>query len=67
MRRPKLTDKVKQGLWMIVARSATVMSAELDGGGWDKEERQAVLAAARYAEAYWKGSTQCHSEAEEDE
>lgn len=67
MRRPKLTDKVKRGLWMIVARSATVMSAELEGGGWDKEDRQAVLAAARYAEAYWKGATPRHGEDEEDE
>jgi hypothetical protein len=67
MRRPKLTPKVKQGLWMIVARSATVMSAELDGGGWDKEERQAVLAAVRYAEAYWKGATLGNIGTEEDE
>jgi hypothetical protein len=67
MRRPKLTPKVKQGLWMIVARSATVMSAEAGPEGWDKEERQAVLAAARYAEAYWKGIAPGNSGSEEDE
>lgn len=67
MRRPRLTDKVKQGLWMIVARSATVWSAEQTAQGWDKQEREAVLAAARYAEAYWKGATPRHGEDEEDE
>jgi hypothetical protein len=50
--KPRLTDKVKHGLWLIVARSATVMEAE--AGGMDKEEREAVLAASRYADAHWK-------------
>lgn len=50
--KPRLTDKVKHGLWLIVARSATVMDAEC--GGLDREERDAVLAASRYAEAHWK-------------
>ena len=50
--KPRLTDKVKRGLWMIVARSATVMDAE--AGGLDREERDAVLAASRYAEAHWR-------------
>jgi|LakMenE18May11ns_1017448.scaffolds.fasta_scaffold8086068_2 hypothetical protein len=50
--KPRLTDKVKHGLWLIVARSATVMEAE--AGGLDKEEREAVLAASRYADAHWK-------------
>lgn len=50
--KPRLTDKVKWGLWMIVARSATVMDAE--GGGLDRDERDAVLAASRYAEAHWR-------------
>lgn len=67
MRRPRLTDKVKRGLWMIVARSATVWSAEQTEQGWDRDERAAVLAAARYAEAYWKEVTPRHSGAEEDE
>jgi hypothetical protein len=43
---------VKHGLWLIVARSATVMQAE--EGGLDREEREAVLAASRYAEAHWR-------------
>ena len=50
--KPRLTDKVKRGLWMIVARSATVMEAE--AGGMERGEREAVLAASRYAEAHWK-------------
>lgn len=67
MRRPRLTDRVKRGLWMIVKRSATVMDAEAGPQGWDREERDAVLAAARYAEAYWKGATPRHGDEEEDE
>ena len=67
MRRPRLTDKVKRGLWLIVARSATVWSAEQTAQGWDRKEHEAVLAAARYAEAYWKGATPRHGDLEEDE
>lgn len=52
--KPRLTDKVKHGLWLIVARSATLWSAEQTDKGWDKDERLAVLAAGRYAEAHWK-------------
>lgn len=52
-RRPKLTDKVKHGLWLIVARSPTLFSAENGGPGMDREERECILAAGRYAEAYW--------------
>jgi hypothetical protein len=43
---------VRHGLWLIVARSATVMQAE--AGGLDKEERESVLAASRYADAHWR-------------
>jgi hypothetical protein len=50
--KPKLTDKVRRGLWLIVARSATVFEAE-EGGMDDRQERDAVLAAAKYAEAHW--------------
>jgi hypothetical protein len=52
--KPKLTDKVKRGLWMIVARSATVFDAENGGLDLDRDEKEAVLAAARYAESHWK-------------
>lgn len=52
--KPRLTDKVKHGLWLIVARSATLYSATDGGPGMDKEEREAVLAAGRYAEAHWR-------------
>lgn len=52
--KPRLTDKVRHGLWLIVARSATLWSAEQTDSGWDKADREAVLAAGRYAEAHWK-------------
>lgn len=52
--KPRLTDKVKQGLWLIVARSATLWSAENGGPGMEKEEREQILAAGRYADAHWK-------------
>ena len=53
MAKPRLTNKVKEGLWLIVAQSATVMEAELGGIGMHKDDRDAVLAASRYAEAHW--------------
>lgn len=65
-RRPKLTDKVKRGLWLIVSRSATLWSAEQTDKGWDKQERDAVLAAGRYAEAYWAVSTSGKDEQEDE-
>jgi hypothetical protein len=67
MRRPRLTDKVKDGLWMIVKRSATVMSAEAGPEGWDRQDREAVLAAVRYAEAHWGQRLTGMGRAEEDE
>lgn len=51
--KPRFTDKVRRGLWLIVARSATVMEAEAGGDFMDKDERECVLAASRYAEAHW--------------
>lgn len=54
MGKPRLTDKVKRGLWLIVARSATVWSAEQTDKGWDRDERDMVLAAAKYAESHWR-------------
>jgi len=52
--KPKLTKSVRTGLWLIVARSATVMDAESPDGGMDKKDMEMVLAAAKYAEAHWK-------------
>lgn len=52
--KPRFTEKVRRGLWLIVARSATVMEAEAGGDFMDKDERECVLAASRYAEAHWK-------------
>lgn len=61
--KPLLTDKVKWGLWLIVARSPTVMEAEADHSKYDsmdKNEREAVLAASRYADAHWKPKESDH-------
>lgn len=66
-RRPKLTEKVKRGLWLIVARSPTLFSAENGGPGMDREERESILAAGRYAEAYWGKVTTTGKDEEEDE
>jgi len=63
--KPRLTDKVKWGLWMIVARSATVMAAE--AGGLEKDEREAVLAASRYADAHWFPKDRTQDNTQEDE
>jgi hypothetical protein len=52
--KPKLTNKVRRGLWLVVARSATVMSAEEGGMDDEREDRDAVLAAVKYAEAHWR-------------
>ncbi len=62
----RLTEKVRAGLWLIVKRSATVMSAEAGPEGWDKQERAAVLAAAKYAEQKW-GRELLASDEQEDE
>lgn len=45
----RLTEKVRWGLWLICARSATVMDAEAGPHGWEKHDREAVLMAMRYA------------------
>ena len=59
--KPRLTDKVKWGLWLIVARSPTVMQAEAElTYGMEKDEREAVLAAGRYADAHWKPKESDH-------
>lgn len=50
---PYLTDKVRRGLWLIVARSATVLDAELSAA-MDKEERESILSAAAYAAHHFK-------------
>jgi hypothetical protein len=52
---------------MIVARSATVMSAEAGPEGWDRPDREAVLAAVRYAEAHWGKRLSGMGTTEEDE
>lgn len=67
MRRPRLTDKVKQGLWLIIARSPTLYSAENGAPGMERAEREAILAAGRYAEAYWGTKMKMRLTAEEDE
>jgi len=66
MSKPAWTRAVEQGMWMIVARSATVWSAEQ--GGMEKEERDLVLTALRYAMFHWapKEVREKHTETEED-
>lgn len=55
---PRMTEKVRRGLWIIVARSATVWSweqiASKETPRDQREERECVLAAAKYAEHAWK-------------
>ncbi len=63
---PRLTDKVREGLRIIVARSATVWSAELGGDHWDKKEREMVLAASRYADHHFKVTDEDKQEREAD-
>lgn len=41
-------------MWLIVARSATVMAAELGETFLGKEDTQSVLAASRYADYHWR-------------
>jgi|LakMenEpi03Aug12_release.lakeMendotaPanAssembly.Ray.scaffolds.fasta_scaffold2861188_1 hypothetical protein len=52
--KPRLTDKVRKGLWLIIARSPWVFDAENGCKVQDKEECEAIRAAARYADAHWK-------------
>jgi hypothetical protein len=58
MQAPRLSEKVRRGLWLIVARSATVWSWEQISSQEtprdQREERECVLAAAKYAEHHWK-------------
>lgn len=53
MSKPAWTRTVQQGMWTIVARSATVMAAEGSTDFLDKETKERVLAAVRYAEFHW--------------
>lgn len=52
--KPRLTDKVKRGLWLIVARSATLWAAQEGASNLEPEDEDAVLAAGRYAAAHWQ-------------
>lgn len=49
MDRVRLTERVRRGLWLICARSPTVMDAEAGPEGWEPGDREAVLLAMRYA------------------
>ena len=53
MSKPAWTKVVMEGMWTIVARSATVMAAEGDTDFLDKETKDKVLAAVRYATHHW--------------
>lgn len=54
MKAPYLTNRVRRGLWLIVARSPTVLDAEVSES-MDKDERESILLAAAYAEHHFKG------------
>lgn len=54
MKAPRLTSKVRRGLWLIVARSPTVLDAEVSES-MDRDEKESILAAAAYAEHHFKG------------
>lgn len=56
--KPRLTDKVKRGLWLIVARSGTLWAAQEGASNLEPEDEAAVLAAGRYAEAHWGSARQ---------
>lgn len=53
MKKPAWTEKVEKGMWLIVARSPTVMEAEEGGEGMGRDERDAIMSAARYADYHW--------------
>jgi hypothetical protein len=53
MSKPAWTRTVMEGMWIIVARSATVMAAEGTSDFLDKETKDKVLAAVRYATHHW--------------
>lgn len=53
MKKPAWTEKVERGMWLIVARSPSVFSAEEGGVGMTAEERDSIAAAARYADHHW--------------
>lgn len=60
--KPRMTEKVRKGLWLIVARSPWLFDAENGAKVIGREEQDAILAAGRYAEAHWK---QAHRAEEE--
>lgn len=53
MGKPAWTKTVMEGMWIVVARSATVMAAEGTTDFLDKETKDKVLAAVRYATHHW--------------
>lgn len=60
--KPRLTTKVKRGLWLIVARSPWLFDAENGAKVIDRDEQDAILAAGRYAEAHWKQANQAEEQ-----
>ncbi len=65
MSKPAWTRMVQEGAWIIVSRSATVMAAEGTSDFLDKETKEKVLAAVRYAEFHWAPEDK-REEAEDD-
>jgi hypothetical protein len=65
MSKPAWTRTVMEGMWIIVARSATVMAAEGTSDFLDKETKDKVLAAVRYAEFHWAPEDRRENESED--
>lgn len=66
MPKPRLTDKVKRGLWLIIARSPTLYSAENGAPGMERDEKEAIVAAGRYADAHWDVRKRVYDKQEEE-
>ena len=60
--KPRMTEKVRRGLWLIVARSPWLFDAENGAKVIDRDEQDAILAAGRYAEAHWKTAHRAEEE-----
>lgn len=63
MGKPRMTDKVRKGLWLIIARSPWLFDADNGCRVLEKDECVAIRAAAKYAEAHWRDA---HVRSEEE-
>jgi hypothetical protein len=59
-----MTDRVRKGLWLIIARSPSLFDADNGCRVLEKDECEAIRAAAKYAEAHWRDA---HVRSEEED